>query len=366
MGKMMNFGRRTTPLTTDPITGARIADPSVYGKTVGTGEDQVTVNSWPGVRDAWRKLPKDEREDYTKYPNTQVANYMLGITDRLDDVNIEEPTYLTKADKSRLGSGFTYSLKKDSPQYLSRLREFAAPEHRGHNFKEADGSSMSNVPEHLRFTKNPLTMNPLTSADHMYDFYTNQKSYSQDYFSSAPREIINIRANSGKNLSKTKPGPEKDEVKTTAINKTANVVNNEPEVTAPVKKEALSKKDLEIKKLPIRGVGQIETEKVRIKRIADPNEPVYYGAGMLEDTSPKALKVQRETSYNREKRGDEIAKSSETGERIQFAPGGAINKKDLKLQAKYNKQYDKFQAEKDKDPMNNKTLQLFYNKRFGQ
>ena len=82
-----------------------------------------------------------------------------------------------------------------------------------------------------------------------------------------------------------------------------------------------------------------------------------------QNTSPKAQEVQQATGYNAEKRTSDIEESLATGQRMKFT-GGAVNKKDLGYQSKYNKQYDKFQAEKDKNPMNNKTLELFYSKRF--
>ena len=43
---MMKYGR-FSPKTTDPKTGARIADPEVYGQTL---PDNSKVSSWPEVR----------------------------------------------------------------------------------------------------------------------------------------------------------------------------------------------------------------------------------------------------------------------------------------------------------------------------
>tara|TARA_R110000868_G_scaffold141469_1_gene357998 strand:- start:29 stop:1090 length:1062 start_codon:yes stop_codon:yes gene_type:complete len=352
MGKMMNFGR-TTPLTTDP-QGRRIADPAVYGKKIGTGAEQRTVGSWPEARETWRKTPADQRYDYGKDKNSQVANYMLGKTDYIDDVNIEEPTY--QGGKGNMAN-FGYTLKKDSPRYKYAQGEYGQPYNRERTKLQAD-SGMSQQewlkqPDAVRYSKNILDLNPLGEGM-QYDFPT--EGTVQNY-SSAPGQTHNIRSVKKKDVAKP------TEVAKPVIMSKVQTPAVETEVTAPIKKEVISKKDLEIKNLPLLKVGKIATQQGRIKRIVDPNEPEYKGAGMLQDTKPKAQKVQQATGYNEEKRSEAIRKSYETGQRMEFT-GGAINKKDLGYQSRYNKQYDKFQAEKDKNPMNNKTLELFYNKRF--
>ena len=350
MGKMMNFGRRTTPLTTDP-QGRRIADPAVYGKKFGTGQDQVTVGSWPEVREAWRKKPAGERYDYGKDKNSQVAQYMTGQIDYIDDVNIEEPTY--QGGKGNMAN-FGYTLKKDSPRYKYVQGEYGQPYNLERTKLQVD-SEMSQQdwrkqPDAVRYRKNILDVNPLGEGM-QYDFPLDAV---QDY-SSPPSQTLNIRDVKKKDVAKPK------EVAKPVIMSKVQTPAAETEVTAPVKKEVISKKDLESKNLPLLKVGQIATDKKSLKRIVDPNEPVYKGAGMLQDTSQKAQKVQQETGYNAEKRISAAQKSAETGQRMEFT-GGAVNKKDLGYQSRYNKQYDKFQAEKDKNPMNNKTLDLFYNR----
>ena len=346
MGKMMNFGR-TTPLTTDPITKARITDPSVYKTKVGTGAEQRIVGSWPEVRDAYWNTPVDQRQDYSKYGNDAVANYILKKTNILDDVNIEEPTY----QKGNMGN-FSYTLKKDSPRYKYIQGEYGKPYNR-ESTKLYLQSGMSpqewaQQRDEVRYNENPLTDNP-PAEGMQYDFPMDSVDYSR-----IPGQTYNIRSVKPKAVAPK-------EVAKPVITSKVETPAAETEVTAPVKKEVISKKDLEMQKLPLLKVGKIATQQGGIKRIVDKNEPVYEGAGMLQDTSPKAQIVQQTTGYNADKRSEEIRKSYETGERMNFT-GGAVNKKDLRYQSRYNKQYDKFQAEKDKNPMNNKTLDLFYNR----
>ena len=348
MGKMMNFGRRTTPLTTDP-QGRRITDPSVYGIKVGTGADQRIVGSWSEVRDAYWNTPVNQRQDYTNQKGP-VADYMLKKTDKLDDVKYEEPTY----QKGNMGN-FSYTLKKDSPSYKYIQGEYGQPYNRERTKLQAD-SEMSQQdwrkqPDALRYRENILDLNPLGEGM-QYDFPTDNTV--PDY-STSPGQTYNIRSVKPKAVAKPK------EVAKPVITSKVEIPAAETEVTAPIKKEVISKKDLESKNLPILKVGKIDTQQGSIKRIVDKNEPVYKGAGMLQDMSPKAQAVQQATGYNADKRSEAIRKSYETGERMNFT-GGAVNKKDLRYQSRYNKQYDKFQAEKDKNPMNNKTLELFYNR----
>ena len=348
MGKMMNFGRRTTPLTTDP-QGRRITDPSVYGIKVGTGADQRIVGSWSEVRDAYWNTPVNQRQDYTNQKGP-VADYMLKKTDKLDDVKYEEPTY----QKGNKGN-FSYTLKKDSPSYKYAQGEYAQPYNRERTKLYLDSGLSQREwlqqPEGVRYNENPLDLNPLGEGM-QYDFPADARALD---YSTAPGQTPKIRYVKPKAVAKPK------EVAKPVITSKVETPAAETEVTAPVKKEVISKKDLEMQKLPLLKVGKIATQQGGIKRIVDPNEPVYKGDGMLQDTSQKAQKVQQETGYNAEKRISAAQKSAETGQRMEFT-GGAVNKKDLGYQSRYNKQYDKFQAEKDKNPMNNKTLELFYNR----
>ena len=78
---------RTTPLTTDPLTGARIADPTLVGVEPASGGK---VSSWPEVRKLYQsgKLNED-LEGRTL--NKDVKSYLEGKTDKLSDIEFEEP-----------------------------------------------------------------------------------------------------------------------------------------------------------------------------------------------------------------------------------------------------------------------------------
>ena len=342
MGKMMNFGRRTTPLTTDPNTGARILDTNVYGKTFGTGSDKVTVSSHPKEREKYQKIPENQRPVY----DGSLGEYYSGKTDFLDD-NWEEPIV-------NINGIPRFTLKRDSARYKNEEAQYGLDTNRERsNLFLQSGLSRQEwkkQPYKVTHSTNPLTMTPLGEGM-KWDFLTGK--YAGDRYSVTPDQVVDIR------YTKKPPKPVEPE-KTTA--NTANVTGVTPD-PAP-KKPAYTKTEEEfdtIDRLPPLKVGKIATEQGPIKRIVDPKEPKYMGAGIIDDASPKAQKVQQATGYNKEKRSEAIEKSYETGQRMEFS-GGAINKRDLKAQKLYNKQYDKFQAEKDKNPMNNKALELFYSK----
>jgi len=342
---MMNFGRYT-PQTTDP-QGRRIADPTVYGKTFGTGQDKVTVSSWPKVREAYLKKRPNEREIY----EGSIGEYMTGKTDKLDDVNIEEPTV-------NINGNPRFTMKKDSIRYNDAQAQYGLKANRENsNLFLQSGMSHAdwkNQPEGVQYSKNVLDSNPL-AEDMQYDFPMGGTTYER--YKETPGQVFNIRY-------LKKPVKPEAPVKTPDNTAQNNVEYTEETKPAPAPvKPTYTKEELTSMNLKTLPVGKITTQKESIKRIVDPNEPEYKGAGMLDDTSPNAQRVQQKTNYNAEKRKADILKSYETGQRMQFT-GGAMNKKELKYQAKYNKQYDKFQAEKDKNPMNNKTLEMFYSKRF--
>lgn len=117
MAVKMRTGRLTTK-TTDPKTGARIADPSVHGKEIMEG----TVSSWPEVRKAYQqgrykgsdqKLPSD------------VKNYLEGKTDKLDDKLYDEPyVYKTKDVLGVTHHNFGANLKKGSAREVALQKRF--------------------------------------------------------------------------------------------------------------------------------------------------------------------------------------------------------------------------------------------------
>jgi hypothetical protein len=77
---------RTTPMTTDP-TGARIADPTLVGVEPVSGG---RVSSWPEVRKLYQsgKLSEDFEG---RTLNNEVKSYLEGKTDKLSDIEFEEP-----------------------------------------------------------------------------------------------------------------------------------------------------------------------------------------------------------------------------------------------------------------------------------
>jgi hypothetical protein len=110
----LKFGR-STPKTTDPITGARIADPDVFGKDLPTGGK---VSSWPAVREMFKsgKLKKSF-EGYVGNPD--VMNYLTGKTDKLSDVEFEEPILDKRQDIDGSYIGLETNYKKGGKNYTA-------------------------------------------------------------------------------------------------------------------------------------------------------------------------------------------------------------------------------------------------------
>jgi len=78
---------RTTPLTTDPTTGARIADPTLVGKKLPNDD---VVSSWPAYRDELTKTRKKYGITGNISDDPAVNRYMLGKTNELSE-NYDEP-----------------------------------------------------------------------------------------------------------------------------------------------------------------------------------------------------------------------------------------------------------------------------------
>jgi hypothetical protein len=123
----MRIGR-TTPLTTDPNTGARIADPEKYGNNLVGPSGESQVSSWPVVREAY-KLGKYGGRKFTgaafKY-DPRVENYLKGKTNILSE-DIDEPM-ITKRTNQKTGENvvdLTERYKPGGPTYnkvISRLK----------------------------------------------------------------------------------------------------------------------------------------------------------------------------------------------------------------------------------------------------
>lgn len=86
----LKFGRSTVK-TTDPKTGARIADPAVYGQETTSG----TVSSWPEVRKMYQS-GKFKQNFEGRQMNQDVMDYLSGTKgDKLSDVEYEDPIIST-------------------------------------------------------------------------------------------------------------------------------------------------------------------------------------------------------------------------------------------------------------------------------
>lgn len=90
---------RFSPKTTDPITGARIADPNKMGKVNPQGFSMVT--SWPELRTAYQKgeLPSNILEDAPK----DIVSFMKGDTDILSE-KYAEPEYNINPDTQEIAT----------------------------------------------------------------------------------------------------------------------------------------------------------------------------------------------------------------------------------------------------------------------
>ena len=96
---MMKYGRTmSSPKTTDPKTGARIADPNVSGTTVDMDSSGTkgTYISWPEFREMYNRGDfKDIDEDHKArgiptYMTSDIKKYLSGKTDKLSE-EYDEP-----------------------------------------------------------------------------------------------------------------------------------------------------------------------------------------------------------------------------------------------------------------------------------
>jgi len=136
---MMKYGR-FSPKTTDPNTGARISDPDVYGQTIKGGGK---VSSWPDLRTMYQsgKLNEDffgkggtkakpgNNSRYQFFPQ-EVKNYLEGKTDKLDDVNYEEPIIdevYAEHGSTRKRVSANLNLKVNSPKWKASIKKGTVP-----------------------------------------------------------------------------------------------------------------------------------------------------------------------------------------------------------------------------------------------
>ena len=130
----MNKYGRFKPKTEDPITGARVADPGVYGKKLPG--DGGTVSSWPDIRKMYQEKKLDAEffgEGGTKEKPTggrysflpkEVRDYLEGATDRLDDKTYEEPIMqqVGNIGSTKKSIALQLDFKKGSKQYNKAIK----------------------------------------------------------------------------------------------------------------------------------------------------------------------------------------------------------------------------------------------------
>ena len=128
---MMKYGRTmSSPKTTDPQTGNRIADPKVSGTVVDIGGGaKATYSSWPEFREMYKRGDFNTiMNDYKargigrKYPN-EVINYISGKTDKLSE-EYDEPIIRTEKTSSGVDvPAFDINYKPGSKMYNRLLTQ---------------------------------------------------------------------------------------------------------------------------------------------------------------------------------------------------------------------------------------------------
>ena len=120
---IMKYGR-TSPKTTDPKTGERIADPTVYGQLLPGGmSDGGMVSSWPEAREMI-KSGKFKNFDQSVLP-VDVKNYLSGKTNKLSEI-YEEPVIYDAYDSpgsKQMSKNIRFDYKQDSPQVKKARQE---------------------------------------------------------------------------------------------------------------------------------------------------------------------------------------------------------------------------------------------------
>jgi hypothetical protein len=119
MAVKMRTGRLTTK-TTDPKTGARISDPSVYGMEVDGGK----VSSWPEVRTMYQQGKLKKEFAGRTNLNPEVKSYLEGKTDKLSDTEYEEPILTKMQDAGGSFTGLNMNLKKGGKKYQEMESSF--------------------------------------------------------------------------------------------------------------------------------------------------------------------------------------------------------------------------------------------------
>ena len=117
----LKFGRGIrTVKTEDPITGARIKDPQVYGKKTEYG----TVSSWPEVREMY-KAGKLKGTFEGRKTNPAIMEYLSGNIDILSDKEFDEPILGISGNEKGQFTSLISNFKPGGKQYTALSKKQA-------------------------------------------------------------------------------------------------------------------------------------------------------------------------------------------------------------------------------------------------
>jgi hypothetical protein len=369
---------RTTPLTTDPTTGARIANPEKMGakefgregKTVFDvpGYEKAEgreISSWPVVREAFksgkygsRKLGLNEKE---LKRDPRIMNYLSGKTDILSE-DIDEPMIvrrtnnMTKEKEVLIDDRYT----PGGPTYNKITKGSKIPKGQVVDMGTARWQEQSKVVGATGYDKS-------WSSSH------GSEAYGEDWTPSTKKPVSTPKPTVEPTIKKVPVTAPKPVVSTTPT--TAPTIKSKSTVVAT------PKEDMTLSKMPIKKPGLIKTEKQSLQGEYSPKEaPEYIQPGYRRENRKGGLSptlaakvVQKLTGYNKDymegKNGNfgeidrskgwdtststKTGKPTETPRRTEFQ--GASSLKDIVAQKKYNKAYNAYASSAD-NPANRNTV----------
>ena len=361
----MRIGR-TTPLTTDPTTGARIANPEKMGGRIsGSGFDKE-VSSWPVVREAYKSGKYGARKftgTESKY-DPRVENYLKGKTDILSE-DIDEPM-ISRRTNPLTGENVVdlhERYKPGGPTYnkvISKISTDRRP-------KKGEITDFSTTQYESALSK---------SGSNQYNQQTAQgPSYVESFTPGAKKTQTIVKAKTPNTVApKIIPTNIKKVAVTTPT--TAPTTKSKSTVAATPKEDMTPPSRMAIKK-----PGLIKTGKQSLQGEYSPKEaPEYIQPGYRRENRKGGLSptlaakvVQKLTGYNKDymegKNGNfgeidrskgwdtststKTGKPTETPRRTEFQ--GASSLKDIVAQKKYNKAYNAYASSID-NPANRNTV----------
>ena len=349
----MRIGR-TTPLTTDPNTGARIANPEKMGGRIsGDGFDRE-VSSWPVVREAYKSGKYGSRK-FTgtefKY-DPRIENYLKGETNFLSE-DIDEPM-ITKRTNPKTGENVVdlyERYKPGGPTYnkiISKISTDRRP-------KKGEIKDFSTTQYGSALSKSGVNLyNQQTALG---------PSYVESFTPGAKKTQTIVKAKTPNTVAVTTPT-------------TAPTTKSKSTVVATPKEDMTPPSRMAIKK-----PGLIKTATQSLQGEYSPKEaPEYIQPGYRRENRKGGLSptlaakvVQKLTGYNKDymegKNGNfgeidrskgwdtststKTGKPTETPRRTEFQ--GASSLKDIVAQKKYNKAYNAYASSID-NPANRNTV----------